>query len=121
MNARIGNAAAVARKPAHSMALLIAGIPQAGPLSPNGRVFQRLSRGIPPFEFRPDGTLRRITREEAFLIRVIRWLPPAVSAQIRGILELGVDDDVLADRARRFVRDREAWRKDHPAPWESDN
>ncbi len=106
----------------HSLVLAFAGIPQRGPLSPNGRIFRRLAGPITNFTISKDGHIdQELTWEEAFLVRFVRWLPDdAMRGEFVALFEQGISEAEREARVKTFMPKLQAHKKACPPPWHTE-
>lgn len=105
----------------HSLVLGLAGIPQRGPLSPNGRIFRRLAGPVANFTIGDDGNIdRELTWEEAFLIRFMRWMPKPMQEDFSALFEHGIPALERNARIKAFMPKLWAHEKACPPPWHAE-
>ena len=102
-----------------SLILAFVGIAQPNPLRPNGRVFRKLAGEVPAF-YLDEGKLVEMTYEEAFMLRVTRWMPEAMRREFYRTLEPGIGATERAARIKSLMPKLEAHKKACPPPWQAE-
>lgn len=101
----------------YSMILAFAGIPQRGPLSPNGRVFRKLAAEVPNFFINDDDSIFEMTYEEAFLIRFTRWLPASLRCDFWALFDKDQFPGERKKKAKEFLLRLREHEQNCPPPW----
>ncbi|HKZ10397.1 MAG TPA: hypothetical protein VJL61_06795 [Rhodanobacteraceae bacterium] len=103
-----------------SLILAFVGIPQPNPLRPNGRVFRKLAGHVPAFYLDENRNIVEMTYEQAFVVRVMRWMPKTMKAEYGALFERGITNAERAERIKAFMPKLLAHKRACPPPWQAE-